>query len=236
MNSSNRTFNIAIVVSLLLHAALVGNLMHWGFARPPAPPPRLIIEMLPPVKPPQAVAEVKPPPVPPSKPIAHKTPVAKPAAPLPAVVMKTVPQLSTQMTIPAPAVAAAPPPPPGPPQHRMKAAAPGPASGGSGSNGAARSGSVYAPPEYAEKVKERVNKAIVYPADAKRFLQQCWVEYTLSVDRDGNLLDYTINNCGNDRLDAAARAALIKGGPYPPPPDTGATSYEIHGAFVFTLQ
>jgi protein TonB len=109
------------------------------------------------------------------------------------------------------------------------------------SRSAARSGnssvySVYAPPDYAEKVKTRVNAAIVYPADAKRFLQQCWVEYTLTVDRNGNMLNYRIENCGDDRLDAAAQAALIKGGPYPPPPDSGAASYEIHGALVFTLQ
>jgi protein TonB len=50
------------------------------------------------------------------------------------------------------------------------------------------------------------------------------------------MIDHKIDNCGDDRLDAAAHAALIKGGPYPPPPDTGASSYEIHGALVFTLR
>lgn len=110
-----------------------------------------------------------------------------------------------------------------------------PASARAGANGGAGHHAVYAPPDYAEKVKTRVNAAIVYPADAQRFLQQCWVEYTLSVDRNGHLLDYRIKNCGDDRLDAAAQAALIKGGPYPPPPDSGAASYEIHGALVFTL-
>ncbi len=118
----------------------------------------------------------------------------------------------------------------------MKSAAGVPTAAAATSGGGGRKGSVYAPPDYAEKVKTRVNQAIVYPAAAKNFLQQCWVEYTLIVDRNGNMIDHKIDNCGDDRLDAAAHAALIKGGPYPPPPDTGASSYEIHGALVFTLR
>ncbi len=219
---------MAIAISLLLHALLLAVVMRWQPARTKVPPPRPPLKVL--VVP---AARQEPPPPPPSLPAPRPSDAAQPQPKL----ARSAPAPTRIPPEPQPAPAPEPAPQPGPPQHRMKSA-----SGGSAAPGAAGAGSrkgggaVYAPPDYAEKVKALVNQAIVYPADARRFLQQCWVEYTLTVDRDGNMLGYKIENCGDDRLDAAARAALIKGGPYPPPPDTGASSYEIHGAFVFTLR
>ena len=230
MNAPNRAFPVAVAISLLLHGLLVLSVLRWGFAKAPPPPARIVVEMLAP-----PIPQEPPPPPREPEPIRSKAPVAKAApAPAPARTRSEPPPTLPQ----TPVVPAEPAPQPGPPQHKMKSAGGGATPGGVvGGSGTGRKGSVYAPPDYAEKVKQRVNAAIVYPADAKRFLQQCWVEYTLTVDRNGNLMGTPkIENCGDDRLDAAAYAALLKGSPYPPPPDTGATSYEIHGAIVFTLR
>lgn len=242
MNDERRSLLLALSISLICHVLLLWFLPHMQ-GRPVQPEQKIVLAV-----------KLASPPAPP--------PPAEPAPPPVATPQPTSPQRAPALTrsTPAPvAIAPAPvveePPPPlqpaspslpSPPRHQMKAAsgrsAEGSRRGTARSGSGSGSGNIYAPPDYAEKVKTRVNAAIVYPADAKRFLQQCWVEYTLTVDRNGNLLNYRIENCGDDRLDAAAQAALIKGGPYPPPPsppslpDGGAASYEIHGALVFTLQ
>jgi len=217
---SGRALACAVAISLLIHLLVIWNYLPWEFAKAPPLPQSVTVKLMP-----QPVP-VAPPPPPPPAPAKVKTTEARQALP------RLTRTQATAVAIPQPQPEPA--PVPGPPQHKMKAPGMSVSTRGIGSGGS-RKGGVYAPPDYAEKVKSRVNAAIVYPADAKRFLQQCWVAYTLTVDRNGTMLDYKIDNCGDDRLDAAAEAALIKGGPYPPPPDTGAASYEIHGAFVFTL-
>ncbi|MBV2235032.1 MAG: TonB C-terminal domain-containing protein [Sterolibacterium sp.] len=238
MTEDQRSLLLALAISLICHGLLLW-LMPRLDSSAPVRPQKIALAV-------RLAARPAPPPVPP--------PPAEPL-PRPAITSPPSPQPTPRLTRPTPSAASvatvpavedAPPPPqappalPVPPRHQMKAA--GNRAAGSGRPDGVRAGQgsigthVYAPPDYAEKVKTRVNAAIVYPADARRFLQQCWVEYTLTVDRNGNLLNYRIENCGDDRLDAAAQAALIKGGPYPSPPDSGAESYEIHGALVFTLQ
>lgn len=233
MNDERRSLLPAFAISLICHALLLWFMPH-GQGRPAPPEQRtpFAVRLAPPTVP-------APAPVPPAEPVPQPVAKSPPASPRRAPALaKSAP--SPVVIAPAPAVEEPPlPSPPSPPRHQMKAASGRSAGGGRSAarqGGGSGSVSVYAPPDYAEKVKTRVNAAIVYPADAKRFLQQCWVEYTLTVDRNGNMLNYRIENCGDDRLDAAAQAALIKGGPYPPPPDSGAASYEIHGALVFTLQ
>lgn len=103
-----------------------------------------------------------------------------------------------------------------------------------------------APPDYAEKVKSQVIAHMDYPTDAVYKAargqkgppprQQCRVAYEVTVDRNGNMLSYKIDPCGSDKLDAAARTALEKSAPFPPPPDTGAEKYVIRGVQIFRLQ
>ncbi len=223
MKPSGHALTFAFAVSLLLHVLLIWSVMRWEMAKAPPLPPPAVVKLA------VTLTPVHLPPPPEPEPV--KTRVAEPKHAR-HVQTRLSAQATPELTPPPVPV---PSPVPGPPQHKMGSAGissqtPGVAGGSGG-----RKGVAYAPQDYAEKIKARVNAAIVYPADSKRFLQQCWVEYKLTVDRNGTMIDHKINNCGDDRLDAAAEAALIKGGPYPPPPDTGATSYEIFGAFVFTL-
>lgn len=230
LNHDQRPFAIALAVSLLLHAVLLWAALRWKPPAKPRPPLHATLKVE--VAPPRPTPVPKQPP--PPEPIKTPKPTPRPAPPPPQrhdVLAKSAPApVAVAPPVPTPE-----PQPPGPPQHRMKSS---PSAAPAGASGGRRTGGpVYAPPEYAEKVKARVNAAIVYPADSKRFLQQCWVEYTLVIDRNGNMLGMPkIENCGDDRLDATALAALYKGQPYPPPPDSGANSYEIHGALVFTLR
>lgn len=104
------------------------------------------------------------------------------------------------------------------------------------------------PPDYAEKVKGQVIANMEYPEDAlyklprnyrgdlRPYRQECRVAYEITVDRQGNKVSYKFDPCGNEKLDAAANAALGKSGPFPPPPDLGAETYVIYGVQIFRLK
>lgn len=102
------------------------------------------------------------------------------------------------------------------------------------------------PPDYAEKVKSQVIANMEYPEDAVYKVvrgqkgpparQQCRVAYEITVDRQGNMVKYSLDPCGNEKLDAAANTALSKSGPFPPPPDLGAETYVIYGVQIFRLK
>lgn len=115
-----------------------------------------------------------------------------------------------------------------------------PVAGGTSGKGARR-----VPSDYAEKVKSRVVAGLVRPADAvfkaprgfkgdPRVLQrQCTIPYEITVDRQGNMISYRIEPCGDAALDAAAEAALQRSGPFPPPPGADAEEYVIYGSANF---
>ena len=106
-------------------------------------------------------------------------------------------------------------------------------------------GARRAPSDYAERVKNRVIANMQYPTDAyykaprnykgdmKALQQQCMVSYEITVDKNGNMVSYKFDRCGNDKLDAAAEAALKNSGPYDPPPNLGAETYVIYGREIF---
>lgn len=104
------------------------------------------------------------------------------------------------------------------------------------------------PSDYADKVKAKVVANLARPdgamykpqagdkADAKYLQRQCTIPYEVTVDREGKVLSYKIESCGDKALDAAAEAALQKSGPFPPPPNAGASSYVIYGSANFRAQ
>lgn len=210
-----------LAFSIALHAALLLWLLSANLASEPA---RLES------KPPIAVELVKlPPPRPPKEEVKE---VEKPKP------LKAKPQ--TRRAVPLPPVEA------GPPVHEISTnddewVAPRVNSNKGWSNVGRR-----APADYAEKVKGQVIANMEYPEDAvyKQLRgqkgpparQQCRVAYEITVDRKGNMVSYQLDPCGSDKLDAAARAALEKSGPFPPPPDTGAETYVIHGVQIFRLK
>jgi protein TonB len=108
--------------------------------------------------------------------------------------------------------------------------------GGTGKRRGADRLGMHAPSDYADRVKSQIIAAKEYPVEARKKLQECFVSYTLTVDRNGNMLAYTIDPCGNALLDAAVRDAIAKAAPFPVPPDMGAERYDIHGSLVFRLK
>ncbi|MDD2743194.1 MAG: TonB family protein [Rhodocyclaceae bacterium] len=102
-----------------------------------------------------------------------------------------------------------------------------------------------APSGYADKVKGLVVANMQYPADAlyeaprrykgdlRLLQQQCRIPYEITVDRNGNVLSYKFERCGNGKLDAAAEEALKKTGPFPPPPDQDSENLVIYGVQIF---
>ena len=104
------------------------------------------------------------------------------------------------------------------------------------------------PSDYADKVKARVVANLVRPdgamfkaqsgdkTDAKNLQRQCTIPYEITVDREGKVLSFKIESCGDKLLDAAAEAALQKSGPFPPPPNSGASTYVIYGSANFRAQ
>lgn len=114
--------------------------------------------------------------------------------------------------------------------------------------GAGTSGPRRAPPDYADKVKTGIISNLFHPSaavyeaprgfkgDPKILKRQCTVPYEIVVDRNGKMISHHIEPCGDDLLDAAAEAALLKSGPFPPPPDLGAEQYVIYGSANFRVQ
>ena len=130
----------------------------------------------------------------------------------------------------------------GPPKHAMGA-------DGSWGSGIASPGAITlprrVPSDYADKVKARVVANLVRPdgavfkaqagdkPDAAYLQRQCTIPYEITVDREGKMLSFQIESCGDKLLDAAAEAALQKAGPFPPPPNAGAATYVIYGSANF---
>lgn len=158
-------------------------------------------------------------------------------------VIRQPPPLPPRETRPAPVIAPAPSPvvkAPAPPAHQhvesdewvMPDATP------------AVTGARRAPPDYSEAVKSRVIAKVVYPANAvypapkgfkgdpRELMRQCTIPYEVVVDRQGQIVSYDIERCGDDLLDAAAEAAVLKAQPFTPPPE-GAEQYRIYGSINF---
>lgn len=104
------------------------------------------------------------------------------------------------------------------------------------------------PSNYADTVKDRIIAKLEYPKNAYitvrsattgKFVTiplQCTIPYQITVGNDGRMISYRIEPCGQPLLDAAAEAALMKAGPFPPPPDLGAKEYVIYGSANFLIQ
>jgi outer membrane biosynthesis protein TonB len=215
----------ALVVSLLVHTALflwllTSNLAGDEVVLPSAP--LMLVELVkippppPPPPPPEIKNDVKP----------DKKPLPKRAA----------------------AKAAPPKEDPGPPAHEISTKDDEWVAPRVNNNKSFVIGARRVPSDYAEKVKSQVVANTEYPADAvykppknykgdlKDFRQQCVVDYEITVDRNGNMLSYKYEPCGNAKLDAAADAGLRKSGPFPPPPNLGAESYVIYGTQIFRVK
>lgn len=218
---------LALALSLLFNAAVILAVLQVRFAGQPASPPPLELEL---------VIEQAPPPPPPPPPQPEEK------KPTPKAPVRIARHAADRLAKPEQKIQA--PSDPGPPVHFLDPAgevaegsgAIGGGQGGSGKqSGAARRG-MHVPSDYAEKVKSRIIAARTYPAEAMQKLQECFVSYTLTVDRNGTLVTYDIDRCGHPLLDQAARDAIAQAAPYPVPPDLGAERYDIHGSLVFRLK
>ncbi len=82
-------------------------------------------------------------------------------------------------------------------------------------------------------VRARVLAAKHQPALAWDRRNTCVVGYHVSVSRSGALAGFSIDSCGVPEINQAARDAISHAGPFPPPPELGASTTEVHGSMVF---
>ena len=199
--------NVAVALSLIAHAVLVWMLAHATFGEPMAQKQPIAIELI----------RLPPPPPPPPPP--------------PKVEKKAVKVKHTRSIRLAPRI--------GPPVHFFSANGDTPAIAGVDSGGVTTgpggSGG-HTPSDYEDKVKARVIAAKVYPQMALLQKRQCAVQYTVTVDKQGNMVSYKIDPCPDEELNTAARNAVINGGPYPPPPAYAGDTYEISGTLIFRIR
>jgi len=226
---------LVILVSLVLHGALLVWLLSATLSQPlPEQPQPIAVQW---VEEPVVVPEPEPQPepeLPEPEPIAELPPEPPPAVKPPAV----------KKTAPPPRAPTKPAKAAGPPVHAFGAnndwAAP-PAPASAPSSNRARP----VPSGYADSVKNRVianlkrPEGAVYtmpagskvdPNDLKR---KCFISYEITLDSAGKMLSYEIDRCGDPLLDAAAEQAVLKAGPFPPPPNLGATRYTVYGTAIF---
>ena len=84
-----------------------------------------------------------------------------------------------------------------------------------------------------DAVKQRIQEAKTYPPGLPYMWNECVVEYSVTIDRNGQFLDYKLWGCGDPFLDSAARAAILMAAPFPLPPDYGGNQYTVFGSLVF---
>ncbi len=87
--------------------------------------------------------------------------------------------------------------------------------------------------DFDDAVKQRILAAKTYPPGMKYVWNECVIEYRVTVDHTGQLLNYSITGCDNPFLESAARAAIISASPFPVPPDFGGTQYDVYGTLVY---
>jgi periplasmic protein TonB len=220
--------SIAILGSLLLHLLLAwvvlrhayeevrpGRILSVTLVRVPPPPP-------PKPRPVEKPVAASPPPVPKPVPQAAPGPVALPKPKALAQQHSTQERKSMAKTIE------------GPPVMHFGAAGAAPGlgldlgtpSGGGGSG----HGSIGA---FDDEVKSKIEAAKTYPPGIPYMWNECVVEYQVTVDASGNLLNYKLYGCNDPFLDSAARAAILMASPFPVPPDFGGSHYTVFGSLVF---
>ncbi|MFT6429340.1 MAG: protein TonB [Halopseudomonas sp.] len=222
---------LVIAISLALHASLVAWLASGRFSQPIVSEPEAVaIELV--QMPPEPEPEPEPIPEPEPEPIPEPLPEPKP---------ERKPELIKPR--PEPVAKPAPPKTAGPPVHSFGAntewsAPPAPPAD-------APTRARMAPSGYAETVKNKVIANLKRPAgssykpppgykgDPEDFKRQCYIPYEIIVDAQGKLVSYTIDRCGDAVLDQAAEQAIVQSGPFPPPPNAGASQYTIYGTAIF---
>jgi protein TonB len=208
---------VAFGAVLLLHLGLVAVLLDSGSARAPLPaavlPARLI---LPPPRHPPPLPSLPVPELAAAPPLAVPVPEIRLAAPV-----EAAPAVAR-------AVARA-----GPPTSHFGAATEaglGIDIGARAGGGAGSRGSLAA---FEAAVRRQVLAGKRQPVLAWDRRNTCVVNYRVSVSRAGAIAGFTIDPCAIPEINEAARAAIRAAAPFPPPPDLGAPSYEVHGSLIF---
>lgn len=229
---------LVILVSLALHGVLLVWLLSANRSQPLPEQPQPIAVQL--VEAPAVVPEPEPIPEPAEPEPAEPEPIAAPEPePPPAVKPLVVKRAAAPPPAPAKPAKAA-----GPPVHAFGAnsdwAAP-PVTASSQSSSRARP----VPSGYADTVKNRVianlkrpDGAVYkpppgYKGDPNDLKRKCFISYEITLDSAGKMLAYDIDRCGDPLLDAAAEQAVLKAGPFPPPPNQGASRYTVYGTAIF---
>ena len=87
--------------------------------------------------------------------------------------------------------------------------------------------------QFEAAVRAQVLAAKHQPRQAWDRRNTCVVNYRVSVSRSGGLSGFSIDPCGVPEINEAARAAIRAAGPFPPPPDLGGGSTDVHGTLIF---
>lgn len=64
--------------------------------------------------------------------------------------------------------------------------------------------------------------------------RDCVVNYTVTVARNGALAGLSVDPCAVPEINAQAEEAIRAAAPFPPPPDLGAPTYDVHGTLIYT--
>ncbi|MDP2024918.1 TonB family protein [Sulfuriferula sp.] len=214
------------VVSITLHAAAVLIVWQWSsHYEAPTPAKEHTIEMIL-EQPPQELVQPSPPKVlTPPDPAPRVQPIQ------PRVAAAVPQQQAVEVPVNALPKAEVPPVPEAPPAPPVAAATPVPTP----KPAAVQPDGV--PSDYVNEVFARINKIAAgrYPKAAQMRRQEGRVTYRLTLNPQGELIDYKIKSSGIESLDQAAEEALRAAAPFPKLPALGASSYQLTGAITFKI-
>ncbi len=87
--------------------------------------------------------------------------------------------------------------------------------------------------DFEAAVKRRVLARKQQPTLAWDRRNTCTVSYTVTVAASGALAGLTIEPCAIPEINEATKQAIRDAAPFPPPPDLGAPTYDVHGTLIF---
>jgi protein TonB len=214
---AQRAVSLGVVV--LVHAALIVLIVTQTGA---------VNALLPPAEPVKLLARDTPPPPPP--------PPIKPLLPPPELLPVPIPEIAVAPPLPSSSAprAIVRVGPTGPPVSHFGAASGdtglGVAVATTGAGGARGRGNLG---DFEAAVKRAILSRKVQPVLAWDRRNTCVVNYTASIARDGSLAGMQIDPCAIAEINEAARTAIREAAPFPPPPDLGARTYNVHGTLIF---
>lgn len=90
--------------------------------------------------------------------------------------------------------------------------------------------------DYDGDARKKIASARVIPKIPKDVRHSCMIEYTVTIDRSGRRVSYSIEPCTIEEINQAARRTIERVQSFPVPPNMVGSTHVIHGTINYNLK